>query len=978
MKAKRIFAFAFAGSNSIVLVCLIVLQFFFTSRAQTPSGEPAVETFLNAINENDTNTFSRMLEVDTNLTHALYYGRLFLHVAASKGRIEMVAQLLKQGADINAQSDTLDTSNVRLTALEAAIWYGHTNVCELLLEAGADPNIQSTFEGGALHYAFTYRRPEMADLLLDYGADPFLEKKNPYNHATPLEIAITQGDGKLVPRMLGQDRQHPLGKNSLVKSTPANPPHQPVKAAKDILAGRGVELLAVAAQRGELEAVQALLQAGVSAKENTEDGGVLLQIFSSSEASAAKAKDFPLDRWLQIRDVLIKNGAAYDALAATALGDTNQARRLLAADKNVVQSKDRGGGTPLHWAVQTDQLPLTGFWLQAGASPAATNFAGQTALHIAAGKNLVEHMKLLLAANAPTDTRDTNGWTPLDTAEHSQNTEAIRLLLSDKSVPQPAGRAIAISIHEAAASGNLSALAALVEATNNLEARNELGLTPLQVAVQHGHLGAAALLVDKGANVNARDPDGNTLLLWLVPNFYPLIVADRPPTNWLSARLGQNPHREEYLENLTVGQYQQGPPAIIQTASFLLLCGIDINATNNAGKTAMQLAADETIILYDRDPFLKLLGGAGGSFDAADANGDTALHRLTHGFFSGESQDSISGLIASGANINAKNNQGRTPLHMTIQPDYIWTDWMKMLLAAHADVNAQDTNGFTPLHLLALSKANYGQGEAASLLKEAGAKPDILDNQGRTPLHLTAGSDAQPWEIKSLLQALLDAGANPNIKDKQGRTALHLFLSQHPDSECIPMLAKAGASLSAKDGEGKTPLHYLAAYGSCDIFATGKVDLNVRDKDTDTPLHIAARNGRGDVFNWLVQHGADLNATNKAGETPRLLAVRKPTISPYGRSNFGDQADIFEAVRNGNIKAVADLLKADPGLVELKNQYNETPLRVAVTFDGVNSNMADFLVEHGAKWDAFCAATAGRADVTGPSRARTQFNNQPV
>src|ERR1019366_768301 len=126
------------------------------------------------------------------------------------------------------------------------------------------------------------------------------------------------------------------------------------------------------------------------------------------------------------------------------------------------------------------------------------NSAGQTALHIAAANNLVEHAKVLLAAHAPTDARDTNGWTPIDAAIHMQQTETIRLLLSGTNVAPRSDRAIALSIHQAAASGNLDALSTLADVTNNLEARDELGLTPLQVAVQHGHLAAAALLVDKG------------------------------------------------------------------------------------------------------------------------------------------------------------------------------------------------------------------------------------------------------------------------------------------------------------------------------------------------------------------------------------------------------------------------------------------------------------------------------------------------
>ena len=72
-------------------------------------------------------------------------------VAASGGSVEIVERLLKSGAEINGQGDTPATSRVQLTALEASIWYGHTNVCKLLLDAGADPNIQSSNDGSALH-----------------------------------------------------------------------------------------------------------------------------------------------------------------------------------------------------------------------------------------------------------------------------------------------------------------------------------------------------------------------------------------------------------------------------------------------------------------------------------------------------------------------------------------------------------------------------------------------------------------------------------------------------------------------------------------------------------------------------------------------------------------------------------------------------------------------------------------------------------
>jgi hypothetical protein len=125
-----------------------------SSQAQDPPS--AITAFFNAIKANDTNGVAQMLASNTNLTRALYVGRLPLHVAASQGHGEIVALLLKYGADINAPSDTLDTSNNQLTALDAAIWYNHPAICRQLLQAGANPNVLSPWEGSALHFAFKW------------------------------------------------------------------------------------------------------------------------------------------------------------------------------------------------------------------------------------------------------------------------------------------------------------------------------------------------------------------------------------------------------------------------------------------------------------------------------------------------------------------------------------------------------------------------------------------------------------------------------------------------------------------------------------------------------------------------------------------------------------------------------------------------------------------------------------------------------
>jgi ankyrin repeat protein len=235
----------FANAAKLPLYVVFLLALLPPALPQNADEEGPPEEFLRAIRRHDTNTIAQLLAANTNLASAPSLGnRRPLLQAAAEGSIEIVDLLLRAGAAVDVEGDTWDTSNHRFTALEIAVWYNHPAVVKRLLETGANPNHLSSSESGALHMAFTYKREEIAGMLLERGANPFLLNPFPFsNQKSALELAIVHCNGKLVPRMLRDG-----------------------SAAEQFLQTNGPAMLAAAACRGQLEAVQALLEAGASAK----------------------------------------------------------------------------------------------------------------------------------------------------------------------------------------------------------------------------------------------------------------------------------------------------------------------------------------------------------------------------------------------------------------------------------------------------------------------------------------------------------------------------------------------------------------------------------------------------------------------------------------------------------------------------------------------------------------------------------------
>ena len=396
------------------------------------------------------------------------------------------------------------------------------------------------------------------------------------------------------------------------------------------------------------------------------------------------------------------------------------------------QLADDEGRTSLHEAAQWGRAGAAVLLMAAGADPRAADASGTTAIDQARRYGNDDVLALLLAPRDPpppcgrlctaefwkaagtkqvrealmqgagTQGRSSRGDTPLHLAlATGADSESVRLLLEHGADPNARNARDDTPLHVAAdTAGGAEAIATLLARGAMLEAANADDWTPLHVASEHAEtIGAMRALLDAGADADIRTGS----LAGVTPLELAAFQPEGPQATALLLDYGSRPDvlYEFELVPLLHHAAAGGHP---ETVTMLLDLGAHPEEHDAFGDTAIHDAAGAGNVATARVLLTRGADPNQSKYDSpgvVSGEGERPLHRAVH------FPEVVELLLEFGANPDGRIAfTGETPLHLAARS--CEGESLALLLARGANPNARDQYGDTPLSNAVMRVADSG------------------------------------------------------------------------------------------------------------------------------------------------------------------------------------------------------------------------------------------------------------------------------
>lgn len=441
----------------------------------------------------------------------------------------------------------------------------------------ADIDASAGYGAPALHRLVQTGDVAGSRQLLDAGADPNLASRN---DVKPLYLAAATSNAEMI-RLLIAAGADPNAQNAI-----------------------GETMLMAAIERGELAPVEALLEFGANVNDRDQHYGQTALIFAARDGHtdiartliAAGAQIDARTRIDEEPDWILPNSRPGFSFGVGII------RGGLPADRGMRPFR-RGGMTPLLYAARNGHAATAETLLDAGADINGAEANDIAPLLMAISNNQMAVATMLIERGATLDSQDWYGRSPLwsavnvrnlyvhnDTFEHVVERDPvlnlIRLLLERGAEPNPRTRE------------SPPVRPQLLSITGTLEWVDFTGQTPFLTAALAGDISAMRLLLEHGADPHIAALGGTT----------PLMAA--AGINWVVSQT-----------------YTESPAAVLEAVELCVELGMDVNAVNSMGLTAVFGAANR-----GSDDIIEYLVSKGAELDVADNEGRTPLD-WAHGVF---------------------------------------------------------------------------------------------------------------------------------------------------------------------------------------------------------------------------------------------------------------------------------------------------------------------------------------------------------